>query len=75
MKKTKLRIFVFLMILCLPIIPWSLTVTPQSLEPTTINPVIGPSPVLPSPEPPHRLVPLSILVYTEYVDDSPGEEY
>ncbi len=67
--------FVLLTILCIPLLPWSLILPPQSLDSTTINPVIGSEPVLPSPEPPHRRVPISILVYTEYVDDSPGEEY
>ncbi|MFX1253687.1 MAG: hypothetical protein ACFFCZ_18895 [Promethearchaeota archaeon] len=32
-------------------------------------------PTVPSPEPPHRIVPVSLLVYTEYVDSAPGEEW
>ena len=53
-----------------------LTATPQIYEKASDSEFsMAPEISTPSPEPPHRLVPISMLVYTEYVDSSSGGEY
>ncbi len=53
-----------------------LTAAPQNLDKTADFELSNvPEITTPSPEPPHKLVPISILVYTEYVDGSSGGEY
>lgn len=64
-----------LAILCVPLFPWNSLSIPQSLEATKTDFSRSTETVLPAPEPPHRLVPLSIIVYTEYADLAAGEEF
>ncbi|MFX1563490.1 MAG: hypothetical protein ACFFDP_09300 [Promethearchaeota archaeon] len=46
--------------------------TSYSGLPTSVR---GAEPVPPAPEPPHSILPVSILVYNQYADTNPGGEY
>ncbi len=70
-----LKVF-FLMLVLLFIFPLRITPTLVRQTPAieTMS-VKGSNPVLPVPEERHRIVPVSLLVYTEYADMTPGQEY
>ena len=76
MKISKQLLIVFLFALFLiPFIPMGTSIQKEVYTTSSANSSLGPEPVLPSPEPPHRLLPISILVYTELADLSSGGEY
>lgn len=68
MKILKITSLVLLAILCIPFLPMSSASTAQPLVSIETSIVKTMDPVLPSPEPPHKILPISILVYTQYAD-------
>ncbi|MFX1317902.1 MAG: Loki-CTERM sorting domain-containing protein [Promethearchaeota archaeon] len=75
MKNLKILSVVLLAVLCIPFL--SINPTPASQSHFVIETGMSKSanPVIPSPEPPHRILPIRLLVYTEFVDASPGGEF
>ncbi len=69
MKNLKIMSLLLLVILCVPFFPLTSVLTPGPLENIEASRVKSVDPVPPSPEPPHLLFPLRLLVYTEYSDD------
>ncbi|MFX1492473.1 MAG: hypothetical protein ACFFBU_09450, partial [Promethearchaeota archaeon] len=70
MKILKITSLVLLAILCIPFLPMSSASTAQPLVSIETSIVKTMDPVLPSPELPHRLIPLRILLYSQYADDT-----
>ncbi len=68
MKILKIMSLVLLVTLCIPFLSMSSAPTPLALGINEVSVTRSADPVLPSPEPPHQLIPLRLLVYTEYAD-------
>lgn len=75
MKIKKTMSLLLLVILCIPLLSFSLAPTPQPLDTIASTKARSTDPIPPSPEPPHRILPLNILVYTQFVDSNPGGEF
>jgi hypothetical protein len=74
MKIPKIMSLALLAVLCLPLLSSSSTLQLQTSGSTQASFIEGVDPVLPSPEPPHRILPISILFYSQFADHTPGEE-
>ncbi|MFX1577312.1 MAG: fibronectin type III domain-containing protein [Promethearchaeota archaeon] len=74
MKISKILSLVLLAVLCIPLLSSNSIAYLQHSGSIQAGVVKGVGPALPSPELPHRILPISILVYSQFADNSPGEE-